>query len=222
MIDKLPYIIVTIIFLVFIFFRLRKKKNINTVEFINESRQNRIKELDVQIQLNPNDYQAIYARGMAKLKVKDKLGALKDFQRAGFLGYETAFETISQFKLDVIEKDEELFFDKKEKPNQVSTLNIPAEYLGEMEDYNKAIQINPNNSVAYFLRAGIKELVDDHNGAIEDLNAAIKIKINYAEAYFKRGLIKLKINEKAKAAEDFTKAIQLGYPRAEAYLEKCK
>ena len=78
-----------------------------------------------------------------------------------------------------------------------------------IEDYTKAIEINPKHAEAYFIRGNIFKKRDMYDKAIEDYTKAILSNPNYAEAYGARGRI---YNERElfdTAIEDFTKAIQL-------------
>ena len=42
-----------------------------------------------------------------------------------------------------------------------------------MEDYNKAIELNPQNADFYAARARVKYLLSDFTGALKDYNTAI-------------------------------------------------
>jgi len=90
-------------------------------------------------------------------------------------------------------------------------MKIP--YNEAIEDFTKAIEIDPLNIKAYSGRAIAKELSQDLLGAIEDYTRIIEIDANNAEAYVKRGLIhqeryiqEIDKNGISKAIEDFSKA----------------
>ncbi len=53
-----------------------------------------------------------------------------------------------------------------------SDLNDP---IGAIEDYNKALEINPKDSSAYSMRACAKLDLGDFNGANADLEVANKL-----------------------------------------------
>ena len=46
------------------------------------------------------------------------------------------------------------------------------DYTGAIEDYNKAIQLNPNYAMAYQGRGTAKYMLDDKNGACTDWSKA--------------------------------------------------
>jgi len=78
---------------------------------------------------------------------------------------------------------EEHFYSGVEKANS-------GDYQGAIEDYNKAIEINPNKAEAYVNRAFAKGELGDFRGAIEDCNKAIELNPKYAEAFYNRGFAK--------------------------------
>jgi Flp pilus assembly protein TadD len=49
------------------------------------------------IQIDPNNAEAYYGRGIAKYKLGDKSGACLDLRKAGELGYEKAYEAIKKY-----------------------------------------------------------------------------------------------------------------------------
>ncbi len=85
--------------------------------------------------------------------------------------------------------------------------------MGAMEEYEKALQLDPDNAMAHFGR-GVGRTVappgfgGDLVGAIEDLEFACK-KEPFPEAYYHLGLAYKKIGEMDKAKEAFKKALEL-------------
>ena len=49
-------------------------------------------------------------------------------------------------------------------------------YKGAIEDYTKAIEINPSNALGYRERGRAKEKLEDYQGAIDDYTKAIEIR----------------------------------------------
>lgn len=87
--------------------------------------------------------------------------------------------------------------------------------------YDKAIEINPTVSQAYFNRGACKGNNFDFEGAILDYNKAIEYNPDYMEAYGNRGNAKINIytskgnlkptsKQTESACEDFNKAVSLG------------
>ena len=61
---------------------------------------------------------------------------------------------------------------------------------GALANYNKAIELNPKNSEAYYKRGLLKEALIDEKGAVEDFTKAIALDPKNIEAYLNRGIIK--------------------------------
>jgi TPR repeat len=56
--------------------------------------------------------------------------------------------------------------------------------------FNQAVTLNPRYTIAYFLRAIAKDLLNNPQGALADYNQAISLNPNYADAYYNRGILK--------------------------------
>jgi len=97
-------------------------------------------------------------------------------------------------------------------------------YNDAINAYNKAIQLNPNNDVAYLKRGvahfnlgNYQQAINDYNMAINDYNMAIQLNPQYADTYNGRGVAYGKLGNSQKAINDFNKAIELNPQYAEAY-----
>jgi len=86
-----------------------------------------------------------------------------------------------------------------------------------IEDYNKAIELNPDDATAYNNRGNTYAKSNKHEKAIEDYNKAIELNPDYATAYNNRGAAYAKSNKHEKAIEDYNKAIELNPDDATAY-----
>ena len=90
-------------------------------------------------------------------------------------------------------------------------------YNPAIEDFNKAIELNPNYAEAYSNRGLVYAKKGDYDRAIEDLNKAIELDPNYAEAYNNRGIAFEGEGDYDRAIANYTKAIQLNPDYAVAY-----
>jgi TPR repeat/Tetratricopeptide repeat len=86
-----------------------------------------------------------------------------------------------------------------------------------IEDYNKALDINPQDAEAYYNRGNAKYNQGDLETAIEDYNKAIDINPKYANAYNNRGDAKSKQGDLDSAIEDYNKAIDINPTFPEAF-----
>ena len=82
-------------------------------------------------------------------------------------------------------------------------------YEDAIEDYTKAIEIEPNSVFAYRLRADSKRKLGDYQGAIDDYTKAIEIYPNKAYLYNYRASAKRKLGDNEGADEDDKKADKL-------------
>jgi len=96
------------------------------------------------------------------------------------------------------------------------------DYVGAIQDYNKAIELNPKDALAYNGRGLAKEGLQDYRWAIQDYNKAIELNPNIAGAYLNRGLAKIYFGQKDNGCLDLSKAGELDYAKAyEAIKEYC-
>lgn len=86
------------------------------------------------------------------------------------------------------------------------------DYIGAIEDFTKALQINPNNSNNYeiYLNRGITYYkLKNYNAAIEDYTSAIRINSNNVNAYYNRGNVYYKIENLPQAINDYNQALRI-------------
>ncbi|WP_163460233.1 tetratricopeptide repeat protein, partial [Escherichia coli] len=61
---------------------------------------------------------------------------------------------------------------------------------GAIEDYTKAIELNPNNANIYYNRGVEKEKLKDFQGALADYNKALVLNPRNTAVYFNRGVVR--------------------------------
>ena len=89
-----------------------------------------------------------------------------------------------------------------------------------INNYDKAIELNPNYTEAYFNKGICLSNQQKKEEAIEVFNKAIEIANNDAELYLNRGYCFFSLKNFRKAIKDFNKAIQLRPNFSEAYCRK--
>lgn len=94
------------------------------------------------------------------------------------------------------------------------------EYVEALLNLNKAIELDPNYSAAYYLRGNIKENFEDRHGAMKDYNMAIEKNPKFADALFARGNVKMKLQDYYGAIDDFTAVIAINENFVEAYFSR--
>ena len=81
-------------------------------------------------------------------------------------------------------------------------------YKGAIEDFTKAIEINPSNAYLYIIRGFTKSELNNYQGAIEDYNQALVIDPNNEYALSNRGFAKLQLGDKESSLADYSKALE--------------
>ena len=122
---------------------------------------------------------------------------------------------------------EEYFFSidevKKEICSQYSFYNSCRskdnlkDYKGATANFTKAIELNPDDALAYLKRGVSKNNLKDYKGAIADYTKAIELNPDDALAYLKRGVSKDNLKDDKGAIADYTKAIEIDPDNALAY-----
>jgi len=97
-----------------------------------------------------------------------------------------------------------------------------SEYVEALVNLNKAIELDQNNSAAYYLRGNIKDNFEDRHGAMKDYNLAIEKNPKFADALFARGNVKMKLQDYYGAVDDYTAAIAINENYVEAYFSRGK
>ena len=131
------------------------------------------------------------------------------------IGYNKALgkETVVYETPTNLQTAEEYFYSAYNKYNL-------KDYYGAIADYNKAIELNPNDASAYYNRGISKDDLEDYYGAIADYNKAIELNPNDASAYYNRGISKRKLEDYYRAIADYNKAIELNPNYTNAYINR--
>ncbi|MFB2807487.1 tetratricopeptide repeat protein [Microcystis sp. BLCC-F209] len=93
-------------------------------------------------------------------------------------------------------------------------------YKLALDDYNKAIELNPNFAMAYNNRGGLYRLQEKYDLALSDYDKAIELNPNYAYAYNNRGGLYYDQQKYDLALSDINKTIELNRNFAEAYYNR--
>ena len=91
---------------------------------------------------------------------------------------------------------------------------------GALENFNKAIELTPNDAEIYKFRAKSKVRLENYQAAIEDYNQVIKLNPDDASAYKERAEAKRKLSNHTSAIEDYNQVIKLKPNGASAYKER--
>ena len=86
-----------------------------------------------------------------------------------------------------------------------------------IDEYSKAIKLDPNYPVAYYNRGIAYDNLGQHEKAIKDYDKTIELDSNNADAYNNRGNVYDDLGQHEKAIKDYDKAIELNPNNADAY-----
>ena len=83
-------------------------------------------------------------------------------------------------------------------------------YTEAVEDFDRALQLDPNSAFAYANRGISKGYLGRFAEAIDDFDMALQLDPNDALVYSDRGLANARLGRYAEAIEDFDRALALG------------
>jgi tetratricopeptide (TPR) repeat protein len=86
-----------------------------------------------------------------------------------------------------------------------------------LQDFTKAIAVNPNLEEAYKYRGGLYGLTKQYEQSVADITAYLERNPNDAEYYYNRGLSHLNLKHTQEAIQDFSKTIELRAEFERAY-----
>ena len=96
-------------------------------------------------------------------------------------------------------------------------------YSAALENFNQAIESDPNNFFAYMERGGLYEELQDYNKVIKDYSKTAELKPDYFmldAVYNNLGNAYLEIADYNNAIESFNKSLSLNFNKAEVYLNR--
>ena len=84
------------------------------------------------------------------------------------------------------------------------------QYSEAIQSYTEAIELGPDDPVAFYNRGICYALLKDHQSANRDFTKAIELKSDDASAFYNRGISYAELKDNQSAIRDYTKAIELG------------
>ena len=141
------------------------------------------------IEINPNDADSYWERGIAKEDLGDLKGAIFDYTKV----------------LEIDPQDSHAYYIRGIAKNELG------DYEGAIADYNKVIEIRPDAD-AYAKRALVKKQQKDYQGAIADFENAKMYCLTDCnpKIYYYLGITKEESGDQQGACNDYKKAASLG------------
>ncbi|MBD1829976.1 tetratricopeptide repeat protein [Microcoleus vaginatus GB1-A2] len=110
-------------------------------------------------------------------------------------------------------KADDFYIQGREKLNK-------GDYQGAIQEFNQAIQLNPNYGDAYNNRAAARYKLGDNQGTLKDISQFIRINPNYAQGYMSRAILRSKLGDEQGASEDRNKALRVNPSNAKDYVSR--
>jgi tetratricopeptide (TPR) repeat protein len=150
---------------------------------------------DRRVQANPNDFFALYMRGVSWLNNDEPDKAIKDFDECVRLD-PTASGAFNHRGIAWRKKKD---------------------YEKAIADYSEAIRLNPGFVLAYYNRGAARNHMQHYDTAIADCNEAIRLDPKLPLAYANRGYAWNQKKDYGKAIADFSETIRLDPNNLYAY-----
>jgi tetratricopeptide (TPR) repeat protein len=100
---------------------------------------------------------------------------------------------------------------------RASAYRAAGDYDDAIADFSKAIEVHPDDTLAYFWRGEAQTDKKDYDRAIADYSEVIRLEPKFGPAYFKRGSLYNEKKDFDRAIADYSEVIRLYSSGAEAY-----
>ncbi len=161
---------------------------------------------------DPNYLNALFNRASSFQKTGDYRRCYEDALRCLDIDKEKVFEWLEE---SVQNKNNDTSYN-----NIGFFYSLAKNYKKAIENYNKAIEINPLCFTAYINRGIAYVLLSDYRRAIKDFDKAEKLDPKNPIVYTNRGIAYHNLMEEEQAIKDFNKAVQVAPNSREGYLER--
>ena len=102
--------------------------------------------------------------------------------------------------------------------NQGATYSKKGNYKEAIQEYDKAIKINPSYTTAYYNRSVAYTKTGQYDKAINDCNKVLQLDPKHANSYYTRGVSYWHLGSKNQAVKDLQAAAKLKHKGAQNYL----
>ena len=177
-----------------------------------------ISDFNKAIELDPN-YAGVYIlRGTSKTRLYDFYGAISDYTKV--IEFDKISPSSYKFLFNGGVDKEDVYFFQAYYFRAITKMKLE-DYNGAISDFNKAIELDPNNAGAYMNRGNTKIKLKDFYGAISDYTKVIELNPNDAVAYCYRGNSKIILGDLNGACNDWKLATELGNTDAAGLYNQC-
>lgn len=191
-----------------------------------------IEHINEAISIDPDNYKALYNRGVVLLRTGDMQNALQSFNKClsineytkAFFSRAILYQQIGEYARAFNDIEQVL----QKQPENARAYYIKANCLEQqgnlqsaLDNYNKAISYDDNDPLFYLRRGIVCARLNQNSQALGDLSIAIDKKPDNGAAWYWRGMVKA--NVKQAPCNDLNHALRLGYADAkDAIARFCK
>jgi tetratricopeptide (TPR) repeat protein len=185
-----------------------------------------IEDYDDVIRLDPQYAWASNNRGYAYQRLRMGEEAERDWAKAKELAYPTATPRPRATAVPTATPRPQAYPTATPRPSATDSQVKDAEYAFQLgrthydnsffevaiEQFTKAISLNPKHAQAYKYRGIVYDELGEHERAIPAYDEAIRLDPEYPWAYYHRGRAYQALGMRDEAARDSAKASELGFP----------
>lgn len=169
----------------------------------------------------------LFAIGFLKLKVNTRL-SVRRYKPVvyGLIAVYTVFLSVTSWQRTQVWKDAPTMITDVIEKNR-SDVDVSIGYFfrgnirdlsedmqGALNDFSRAIELNPSYTMAYNNRGIIRGSLQDFEGALDDFNKAVELEPGYADAIYNRGNAHYYLEMINEACSDWNQAERLGSKQA--------
>ena len=179
-------------------------------------------DYDKVINLRPHYAEAYDLRGSVQFRLERYTEAISDYSKVIQLIKSGEMETSrnQEGSISLTLKKNTNFGEAEAYYNRGSAKSKLGDFAEAILDYDKVIQLKPDDAEAYHNRGQAKIQLKQPDDALIDFDEAIRIKPDYVDAYANRGRAKIHLNQPNEALTDLNKAIRIKPDYADAYANR--
>jgi tetratricopeptide (TPR) repeat protein len=212
------------------YFKADAYYNRGTVKMILGDYYGAIADLTKAIGLDSKYARIYYQRALCKQVLENYKGALDDYTKTIELNTNSSqneTEVVVGSSINVDDKPKRFTLDDLSLvdislaaySNRGTIRQIFEDFSGAISDFNKAIQLNPNDAEIYYNVAISYESYKNYNKAIDNYTKAIKLNSNYTNAYVNRSILREKLGDFLGACSDAKIAAKFGHTQSKNWAE---
>lgn len=184
------------------------------------------------LELDQKNYRIHLQLGLLKLQSEEyaeairlctKAISLKSTELSGYITRAKAYYMVDSTALAL----KDLLYVNERDTNNIQALYFLAltyfkdrNYNNSLDNYNKALKLNPYNAICYFNRGVLYAQLESYEDALFDFTKVLEINTKNIYAYLNRGKTKYHLKDYRGAEEDLSEAIALHPVFTDAYMTR--